>query len=130
MTIYLCFVTIVLTNIEKENQTSVSYTHLEIPYEKTDYRIMRLLWEHKNCMHMRIAAVEDALGLGNTLRSAYSEVTDSAGQLRTIYGKYCMRRKDNLLLSVKMQLQELQRRETEIPVSYTHLDWYIRQVKS
>lgn len=86
----------------------------EIPYEKTDYRIMRLLWEHKNCMHMRIAAVEDTLGLGNTLRSAYSEVTDSAGLLRTIYGKYCMRRKDNLLLSVKIQLQELQRRETEI----------------
>ncbi len=86
----------------------------EIPYEKADYRIMRLLWEHKNCMHMRIAAVEDALALDSTLGSAYIEVTDSAGRLRTIYGKYCMRRKDELLLSVKRQIQEMQRQETEI----------------
>lgn len=85
-----------------------------IPYEKADYRMMRLLWEHKNCMHMRIAAVEEALILGNTLRSAYSEVADNAGRLRTIYGKYCMRRKDDLLLSIKRQLQDMQRQEMEI----------------
>lgn len=86
----------------------------EIPFEKADYRIMRLLWEHKNCMHRRIAAVEEALSLGTMLRSAYSEVMESAGRLRTIYGKYCMRRKDELLLSVKQQLQDIQRLEKKI----------------
>lgn len=86
----------------------------EIPYEKADYRILRLLWEHKNCMHMRIAAVEDALGLGSELRSAYSRVLDSAGRLKTIYAKYCMRRKDDLLLGIKSGLQDIQKREEEI----------------
>lgn len=86
----------------------------EIPYEKADYRIFRLLWEHKNCMYQRIAAVEGTLVLGTELHSAYSQVLDDAGRIRTIYAKYCMRRKDDLLLYVKSGLKDIQRREREI----------------
>jgi len=65
-------------------------------------------------MHMRIGAVEDALSLGGELRSAYERVLDSAERMRTVYAKYCMRRRDDLLLTVKSQIQDMQKRETEI----------------
>lgn len=86
----------------------------EIPYEKADYRILRLLWEHKNCMYMRVSAVENALSLGKELHSAYGQVLDSAERMRTVYAKYCMRRRDDLLLTVKNQILDMQKRETEI----------------
>jgi len=86
----------------------------EIPYEKADYRILRLLWEHKNCMYMRISAVDDELSLGGELRGAYERVLNCAERMRTVYAKYCMRQRDDLLLMVKTRIQDMQKQESEI----------------
>ena len=45
-----------------------------IPYERMDYRVFRLIWEHKKAMLERIQKVEDTLNLDHAISILYQNI--------------------------------------------------------
>ena len=84
----------------------------EIPHERIDKRIFRLIWEHKNCMLARLKAVENHCGLSNEASMAYSPIVKTADNIRFAYMKHCAKQNDGLLEQIKDKLLEMT--ETEV----------------
>lgn len=85
-----------------------------IPYERTDKRVFRLIWEHKKVMLERIRLVEKALGLDNSLSERYSLLVESANTMRMIYASHNMRRRDSVLPVIQKMLLKLIQDEKRI----------------
>jgi hypothetical protein len=83
-----------------------------IPYEKMDWRVMRLLWEQKKCLCGCIRAVERALSFSDEVSRSYQAVVDSANLLRIQYARYHMKRDDALI--PKMTARMLNIKENEV----------------
>lgn len=83
----------------------------ETPHEKIDRRLIRLIWEHKQCMVSRIAAVEAHCGLSSELSVSYAPLAELTNTLRLMYAKYVLCPNGHLLDSIKIKLQELTERE-------------------
>ncbi len=77
----------------------------EIPYERKDRRIMRLIYEHKRCMADRIAAVEEKLGLPTDIRREYAPVVESAKRAHAYYVSYRLKQRDELLCMIQGELE-------------------------
>lgn len=82
-----------------------------IPHEKMDWRVMRLLWEHKKCVLGCLCDAENALSLGNGTSGAYRAVVQRCHLLRLEYAMYHEKEKESLLASMIRKLREV--RETE-----------------
>lgn len=85
-----------------------------IPYEKMDWRIFRVIWEHKKVMLERIERMEEVLALDPTASTLYKAIVVEANKIRLMYASCHIKRKDNLLISIKETLMEIKRREKEI----------------
>lgn len=85
-----------------------------IPYERMDWRIFRVIWEHKRLMLERIERMEEALSLDSTASDLYKDVVEEANKIRLLYASYHMKRRDNLLISIKEKLMEIKHKEKEI----------------
>ena len=83
-----------------------------IPYEKMDWRVMRLLWEQKKCLCGCIREVERALSFSDEVSRSYQAVVDSANLLRIQYARYHMKRDDALI--PKMTARMLNIKENEV----------------
>ena len=87
-----------------------------IPYEKMDWRVLRIIWEYRDCMLKRIQALEEKMQWDNTSSTAYSQIVKENDRLRMLYAIYHKKRKDGVLQSVRdgvLRLKELERQELE-----------------
>lgn len=85
-----------------------------IPYERADWRVFRLLWEHKKMMLHRIIAVEELLGYNNDLSNEYLEIVKMADDIRMMYANYMVRRRDLLLGIIKSKLLRVKNAEMDV----------------
>ena len=83
-----------------------------IPYEKTDRRVFRMIWDHKKVMLQRIMAVEDQLGMDTGISSEYQKLVKIADNMRLIYLSYKLKRRDALLSVMKKMLFEIKESES------------------
>ena len=90
----------------------------EIPYERIDKRIFRLVWEHKNCMLARLKAVEAHCGLSDETSAAYAPIVKAADNIRFAYTKHCNKRSDALLDQIKDKLLEMTGKEVGVLQSF------------
>lgn len=86
----------------------------EIPYDRKDRRIMRLIYEHKKCMADRIAAVENKLGCPPDFSSRYALAVESANRAHTYYVAYRMKQKDELLRLIQKELATMKAVEENV----------------
>lgn len=86
----------------------------EILYKFADWRILRLVWEHKKVMLERITKVEQLLSLDNSLSEQYKTIVKEADDIRMLYASYCMKRRDSMLLNISKKLLTIETREREI----------------
>lgn len=85
-----------------------------IPHERMDWRIFRVIWEHKKLMFERIERMEEALSLDSTASDLYKFIVEEANKIRLLYASYHMKRRDSLLVSIKEKLIEIKNKEKEI----------------
>jgi hypothetical protein len=85
-----------------------------IPHERMDWRIFRVIWEHKKLMLERIERMEEALSLDSTTSDLYKFIVEEANKIRLLYASYHMKRRDSLLVSIKEKLIEIKHKEKEI----------------
>lgn len=86
----------------------------EIPYERTDRRVFRLIWEHKKAMRERIEMVEKSLGMNDALSRKYATLVARADTMRMLYASHIMKRRDSVLPVIKKMLLDLMKDEQEI----------------
>lgn len=86
----------------------------KIPYEKMDWRVMRLIWEFRVCMQERLVAIEKQLMLGNASSEQYKEIMDKTNHLRILYALYNKKKKDSIPLLIRDELLALKNAEKEI----------------
>lgn len=82
-----------------------------IPYNRMDWRVFRMIWEHKKVMHERIIAVEKILSLGNSISDKYMSVVREADNMRMLYASYHRKRRDDLLYSIQKKLDYVSKGE-------------------
>ena len=93
----------------------------KIPHEKMDWRVMRLVWEFRNCMYQRLIAIETGLKLGNCCSNQYKEVLDRTNHLRILYALYHKKKKDSIPLLIRDELLALKGIEKEILTQFIHI---------
>lgn len=86
----------------------------EIPYEKTDRRFMRMIWEHKRGMAERIVLIEKAFGLDNSCSEEYGALVQKANGLRLAFASHCLKRRDSVLFKIRDGLYEIAAEERKI----------------
>ena len=91
----------------------------EIPYERMDRRVFRLIWEHKKVMLERIIKVEEALHFDNTLSEKYRPLVKEADAMRMLYASHHMKRRDSVLPIISDKLLRLEKTEREILTELT-----------
>ena len=82
----------------------------EIPYEKLDRRVFRLLWEHKRVMHERL---RKAGGLDD-IAEGYGTVVSEADSMRLLYAVYHRKYNGNLLPEVRKKLERIDSLENRL----------------
>lgn len=85
-----------------------------IPYEKMDWRPMRIVWEFRVRNLERIIAIEKAMNYDHSVSERYKTVVEESNRLRFLYAFYHKKRNDNLLRSVRNGVDELQFVEREL----------------
>lgn len=82
-----------------------------IPYEKMDWRVFRMIWEHKKVMLERIECIENQLGLDAKTSKKYKRVVVEANNMRMIYAMLHTKRRDSLFQSLQKKLLSLDEQE-------------------
>ncbi len=85
-----------------------------VPYERIDRRIMRLIWEHKSVMERRIGLIEDVIGTNGDIATAYKKVTDEMNAKRLLYASHILRRRDSLLPQITEAVLSAAEEEQEL----------------
>ena len=86
----------------------------DIPYERMDRRVFRLIWEHKKAMLERIVNIEQCLNLTNDISEKYERIVADADTMRMLYASHHMKRRDSVLPIIKRKLLNLVDREKEL----------------
>lgn len=89
-----------------------------IPYEKTDRRVLRMIWEHKKAMLERIRLIEKNLLLGDTTSKSYEDVVKEADSARMLYALHHLRRRDSVLPIIRKKILSIKSLEYNL---LTHL---------
>ncbi len=82
-----------------------------IPYEKMDWRVLRLIWEHKKLMHERIQRIEQELCFDSDISTRYEKVVSEANSARMLYASHHMKRRDSLLPIIQSKLLNIKQLE-------------------
>lgn len=85
-----------------------------IPYEKLDYRVFRVIWEHKKIMYERIVTLEEALHLDHTCSAQYQRLVTETDTMRMLYASHQMKRRDSVLPVIKKKLLTVMESEKRI----------------
>ena len=85
-----------------------------IPHDKMDWRVMRLLWEHKKLMLARIKKIEQTLNFPNSFSTKYEAIEKEVNALRMSYATYSLRKRDKILVNICERLKVLSVEEKEI----------------
>ena len=85
-----------------------------IPYERSDRRIFRQLWEHKRLMLERIGKIECEYGLSSEHSSAYRQLVATAERLKSLYTFHMIQRRDDLLPAMRDRLLTMEADERTI----------------
>lgn len=88
--------------------------HGLIQYNKMDWRIFRVLWEHKSFMLERIMKIEEVLKLAPNLSKQYKEVVRKSNEMRMMYASHRQKRRDSVLPIIKSILLEVNSCERRI----------------
>lgn len=86
----------------------------DIPYERMDRRVFRLIWEHKKIMLERISLIEQSLELGNEFSEKYKSIVEEANTMRMLYAAHHMKRRDSVLPVIAKKLLKLADNEREL----------------
>ena len=86
----------------------------DIPYERMDRRVFRMIWEHKKAMLERIENIEQKLCLDNEISKKYKHLVSDADTMRMLYASYHMKRRDSILPIIKSKLLKLMEKEREL----------------
>jgi hypothetical protein len=86
----------------------------DIPYERMDRRVFRLIWEHKKAMLERIVCIEQRLKLSNEISEQYKQLVSDADTMRMLYASHHMKRRDSVLPIIKNKLLNLANKEKEL----------------
>lgn len=89
-----------------------------IPYERMDWRVFRMIWEHKKFMLERIEKLEQCLQLGTKTSEKYQELVFEADNMRMLYAAYHAKRRDALLPIIKKKLLRLMEQEKELLTNF------------
>ena len=108
---------VVMDYAAKYTETLISEV---VPYERTDRRFMRVIWEHKKAMYERISLIEKAYGLDSFLSDKYSELVENANRLRLLFAAHCLKRRNSLLPIIKTGLCEMKAVEKLILEALLH----------
>ena len=79
-----------------------------------DWRVFRVIWEHKKAMLERISLVEKTLGMDSTASEQYKFLVSEADTMRILYASHYMRRRDSVLPIIKKKLLALKEKEQEL----------------
>ncbi len=86
----------------------------DIPYERMDRRVFRLIWEQKKVMLERIVNIEKCLDSANGISKKYEGVVSEADTMRMLYASHHMKRRDSVLPIIKKKLLKLNDAEKEL----------------
>lgn len=86
----------------------------EIPYERMDWRVFRVIWEHKKAMAERIGLVEEHLGFDDTISKKYAGVVKEADAMRMLYAAHHRKRRDSVLPTIEKKLLKLMEEERQL----------------
>ena len=89
----------------------------DIPYERMDRRVFRLIWEHKKAMLERIENIERCLNLTDEISEEYKLIVSEADTMRMLYASHHMKRRDSVLPIIKKKLLNLMTNESELLTS-------------
>lgn len=90
----------------------------DIPYERIDCRVFRMLWEHKKIMLERLLAVECAAKLDHQVSLLYNHLVNLANNMRLLYSFYLLKRKDSILSEIRNQLYEIRTSEANLLIMF------------
>lgn len=93
----------------------------DILYEKMDWRIFRLLWEHETVMKERIRLVSGMLRLHTSFSGNYTKIVDEADAVRILYASYHMKKRDHILRIIIEKLKFIKNEETKILTQFIEL---------
>lgn len=85
-----------------------------IPTDKTDWRVLRPVWEHKKCMLDRLILLETLHGWEPEFSSRYRPLVDAANRNRMMYAVYHKNRRPELLENVRKGLLDGKEQERAI----------------
>jgi len=85
-----------------------------IPYEKLDWRVFRLIWEHKKVMLERIIKTEEILRWDPAFSERYRPLASSADLMRMLYASHHMKRRDSVLPIIQKKLLVLHEEEKQV----------------
>ena len=86
-----------------------------IPLEHMDWRIFRLIWEHKKVMLMRICAVEKLFDMGTESSDAYTPIVKESDTMRLLYASYHLKpSKSTLLPLIQRKMMQIRDAEEDI----------------
>lgn len=91
-----------------------------IPHAKMDWRIMRLIWEHKKCMLLRIQEIEKNLQFSNDFSLAYQKIVDESKFLHLLYAQYHIKAQDRLIQVMKKKIEYLATLEKELLAKFLY----------
>ncbi len=89
----------------------------DIPYERMDWRVFNLIWEHKKVMLERINMIEQSLNMDNEISKKYKSLVAEADIMRMLYAAHHMKRRDSVLPTIKKKLLALMKNEQELLTS-------------
>lgn len=85
-----------------------------VPYERMDWRVFRMLWEHKKVMLKRLLTVEDSLCLSREISTQYKALVKAADHMRMLYASHYFKRRDSVLPVIRSQLLDLKTLESKL----------------
>lgn len=85
-----------------------------IPYKRMDWRVFRLIWEHKKVMLERIQCIEKALGMQPDISKKYAPLVKEADNMRMLYASHHIRRRDSVLPIIQKKLLLLRDEEEKL----------------
>ena len=85
-----------------------------IPYERSDHRVFRMIWEHKQAMLERITLIEDALSFDHSISESYRSVVREANNCRMLYAAHHMKQRNAVLPIIQKKLLALKDKEQEL----------------
>lgn len=85
-----------------------------ISHDQMDYRIFRVIWEHKKSMLERIQLVEQELYIDAKFSEAYKRIVSDADAMRMMYAAHHLKERKSILPAIKDKLISVKNREKRI----------------